>query len=156
MGGDMHNPVVDCVYRAATNAGLEAHRFDFSSSVMTVAVAEATKNLDELRTPIVVVGYSFGALVAAQLTDDRIAAWVLVAPPFGTGSPSLIGIDARPKLILSPSNDQFCAPDMARAQTAAWRNTTVEAVAGADHFLAGGLAQVATRALEFAAATGEP
>lgn len=151
----MHNPVVESVYRGATAAGLDAHRFDFSSSDMGLAVAEAIDHLPDGPTPTVVVGYSFGALVASQLDDERIAAWVLIAPPLGrTADPAPIGTDERPKLVLVPAHDQFCPPDAARAATSDWVSTTVEEVAGADHFLAGGLGTVATRTLDFVATAG--
>lgn len=144
----MHNPVVESVHRAATAAGLAAHRFDFSSSAMDVAVAEALAHLPD--EPTAVVGYSFGALVASRLTDERITGWVLVAPPLDPGAGEApVAADPRPKLLLVPAHDQFCPPAAAREATAGWTATTVEEVAGADHFLAAGLGRVAGRALEF-------
>lgn len=154
MGGDRFNPVVDTVYREATSRGWAAVRFDFSSSDFEVAVAEATSALDLL--PVVpqlgVVGYSFGAAVAARLVTADIDAWALVAPPFGHRFPAddlPVGADNRPKLLLSPEHDQFCPPDAAAMATVAWRNTTVEPVASTDHFLTGFLSRVATRALDW-------
>lgn len=154
MGGDRFNPVVDAVFRAAVGRGWAALRFDFSSSDVPTASAETVEALDLLpAAPFVgVVGYSFGAAIAARLDDERIAAWALIAPPFGARFPAddlHIGADPRPKLLLSPAHDQFCPPDAATAATTSWSNTTVEPVASADHFLAGALDAVATRALDW-------
>lgn len=154
LGGDRFHPVVDAVFRAAVGAGWGACRFDFSSGRADTAVAEALDALDLLpatRTTAV-VGYSFGAAIAAGLVDPRIAGWVLVAPPFGahvSAAALPVGADARPKLLLAPAHDQWCPPAVAAAETAEWTATTVEPVPSADHFLAGATATVAARALEF-------
>jgi alpha/beta superfamily hydrolase len=159
MGGDRFNPVVDAVWRAAVDAGWAAVRFDFSSSDRVAAANEAAWALDLLpSTPVVgLVGYSFGAAIAAGLDDDRIDRWVLVAPPFGSHVPAAdlpAGADERPKLVLVPAHDQFCPPAAASTQTAAWQATTIEPVPGVDHFLAGATRAVADRVLAWLAATG--
>ena len=151
MGGDRHNAVVDAVYRAATARGWAAVRPDLSSSDLAVAGAEAAEALDLLPAgpPLWVVGYSFGAVVASRLLDQRIAGWVLVAPPFGAhvdGAAAAVGGDPRPKLLLVPAHDQFGPPDRVAADTADWATTEREDVPGADHFLAGATARVAERA----------
>ncbi len=154
MGGDRFNPVVDAVFRAATGRGWAALRFDFSSSDLDVAEGEASLALD-LLPPVprlAVVGYSFGAAVAVRVDDPRLAAWALIAPPFGPRFPVAdlpVGADKRPKLMLSPAHDQFCPPDAAVAATEGWVNATVEPVASADHFLTGFLDLVADRALDW-------
>jgi alpha/beta superfamily hydrolase len=160
MGGDRHNAVVDAVFRAATGRGWAAIRPDLSSSDLAVAGAEAIDALELLPDgpPVAVVGYSFGAVVACGLTDPRITAWVLVAPPFGAlfdASAAPIGGDARPKLLLVASHDQFAPPDRVTEATAPWVATESEEVTGADHFLAGATARVAERACDWIAA-GSP
>ncbi len=50
-----------------------------------------------------------------------------------------------------PEHDQFRPPDSAREATADWVNTTVDVVAGADHFFAGRTAKVADLFSAFAA-----
>jgi alpha/beta superfamily hydrolase len=158
MGGNRFNPVVDAIYRRAVAGGLAACRFDFSSSEPSVAISEATQALDLLPSvPATVVGYSFGAAVAAAVTDARIDRWVLVAPPFGRLLPAErlpIGADHRPKLLLVPTHDQFCPPAAAAAEVVGWTATTVEEVPGSDHFLARASAAVASRAMVFV--SGEP
>lgn len=150
-GGDRYNPVVDALYRAAVGEGWAAIRFDFSSSDFDVAQAEAEHALamlpDDL--PIAVFGYSFGSIVAARMVDDRIASWVLVAPPIH-GAPVLpVGAVERPKLLLVPEHDQYCPPPVALTSTESWELAYVERVASADHFLAGATEAVATQAVEF-------
>jgi len=152
-GGNRFNPVVDAIFGAVTGAGWAAIRFDFSSSVVDVAKAEAGEALDRLPggLPLVVAGYSFGAGIATQLLDARIDRWLLVAPLLSAAKLEVdaIAADPRPKLILSPAHDRYCPPADAVAATKGWAATSVEPVDGADHFLGGATAPVAARALEF-------
>ena len=157
MGGDRHNPVVDAVFRAAVARGWAAIRPDLSSSDLAVAGAEAADALALLPAgpPLWVVGYSFGAIVASGLVDERIAGWVLVAPPFGAmfdGASAPIGPDPRPKLVLVAAHDQFSPPARVAEVTGAWAATESDEVPGADHFLAGATARVAERACDWIAA----
>jgi alpha/beta superfamily hydrolase len=151
-GGDRFNPVVDAIFRAAVAEGWAAVRFDFSSSELSQAVAEATDALGRLpkALPLAVAGYSFGGGIATQVLDARIVQWVLVAPPltmvdFPTDA---IASDPRPKLVLSPTRDQYCPPAEAADATATWAATTVEPIDGADHFLAGATRGDAQRAVD--------
>jgi alpha/beta superfamily hydrolase len=154
MGGDRFHPVVGAVFDAAVERGWAACRFDLSSSSLEVAATELAAALDLLPpVPVTVVGYSFGAIVAARSVDARIDRWVLVAPPLGrlvAAGTLPAGADHRPKLLLAPAHDQFCPPSAAAAEVAGWTATTVEEVAGADHFLAGAAAAVADRAMAWA------
>jgi alpha/beta superfamily hydrolase len=129
-------------------------RFDFDSDDIAAGAADAIEAIDLLPAyrggRVVVVGYSFGALVAGQVIDERVSGWVLVAPPLGmvpSGDAASIGSDKRPKLVLTPEHDQFCPPAAARQATVGWPATEAEAVSGADHFLAGATARVAERVI---------
>lgn len=151
-GGDRHNVVVDALWRALTVAGVAAVRFDFGSDEVADGVAEASEALDLLPAgvPLVVAGYSFGAVVGSRVDDDRLVGWALVAPPFGRmlpGSEAPIAADPRPKLLLVPAHDQFCQPQAAKGEVADWEAVTVEEVPSADHFLAGATSAVAERVL---------
>ena len=152
-GGDRFNPVVDACFQAALGAGWAAVRPDFSSSDPATARGEAGAALDLLPdgVPKAVIGYSFGAALAAMLTDESITAWVLIAPPIATASSLPVGADPRPKLLLVPEHDQYCPPAAAAAATEQWDTTYVETVRGADHFLAGATAEVAKQAVTFLA-----
>jgi alpha/beta superfamily hydrolase len=150
MGGNRFNSVVEAFYRALPAAGVSAARFDFPSSDEDAAVARTVEVVRSIPArPLVLVGYSFGASIATLVSDDRLAGWFLVAPPFGLiGSrPVPIADDPRPKALAVPQFDQFSPPSDVRRATGPWVNTTVEAVAGADHFLAGALDLVVTQLL---------
>jgi alpha/beta superfamily hydrolase len=151
-GGDRFNPVVDAIFRAVVAAGWASIRFDFSSSEVPHAVAEAEDALGRLPDgiPLAVAGYSFGGGIATQLLDERIVQWALIAPPLTVlhVPTDAIAADPRPKLVLSPTHDQYCPPASAAEATAGWEATTVEPIEGADHFLAGATKDVAERTVE--------
>jgi len=165
-GGDRHSPVVDALFRALPAAGFAALRFDFRG----VGASEGTHDkgdgerldvaaaLDLLDTmvpgvPLVAAGYSFGAMVTLNVTDVRVVGWLGVAAPLGPnfGRPLAAG-DHRPKRLLVPEHDQFCAPPAAMAATADWTATTTATVPMADHFLMGALGVVADEAVAFVSA----
>src|SRR4051794_13537076 len=137
-GGDRFNPVVDALFRSLPPAGVTAVRFDFSSSDVDVAAAEVREALSLLDVrPLVIIGYSFGADVATTVGDEQVAGWYLIAPPLRlvpAGS-MVAATDERPKGISVPESDQYSPPQRTEAMTAAWPNTTVRTVNGADHFL---------------------
>jgi alpha/beta superfamily hydrolase len=90
--------------------------------------------------PIIVVGWSFGADVALTIHDERIAAWVGIAPPlrFRPGSDyAAVADDARPKLLVLAAHDEFRAPGEIESEVSAWRATSIEVIAGASHFFVG-------------------
>jgi alpha/beta superfamily hydrolase len=152
-GGDRHNIVVDTFFRRLPSAGISVLRFDFRSDDLAAAQADVTAALDRAFAddqPLWLVGYSFGGDVALSAGDSRVAGWIAVAPPFRFGSGDGDGdaasptaaSDERPVLLLAADHDQFNPPDRMREEASTWRNTTVEAIAGADHFMAGATARV--------------
>lgn len=150
-GGDRFNVVVDSLYRALPPAGVTTLRFDFSSSVVPIAAAEAAEVLDRVEVrPVVLIGYSFGADIATTIADDRLAGWFLVAPPLADRALARpVAGDPRPKAITVPSDDQFSSPGRTEHLTESWVNSTVSVVAGADHFLGGRTGVVVDLALEW-------
>ena len=144
-GGDRFNDVVDALFGALPGAGFTTIRFDFRAEhdrgvgERLDAIAAIDAVLDSVadggtgRSPVVLAGYSFGALVALSTRDQRIAAVVAVAPPL---SPTVEAPDV-PTLVLSPRHDQFCPADAAEAIVAEWPDADLQAVESADHFLAG-------------------
>lgn len=164
MGGDMHNPVPAGLARGLAAAGVTAVRLSFRGAgasggehgggdaergdvVAAIgALAEATGDL-----PVVGVGYSFGADVLLGVDDARLDGVVAVAPPLRILPVDVLAAprDGRPTLVLSPAHDQFCDPDHASSVVEGWPSTTVEPVAGCDHFLAGGVQRVVDRVLAF-------
>ena len=142
MGGDRHNHVVGALYQALPRAGFGAACFDFSSSDISRAVADTTSAIDAVEqdapgTTVVIVGYSFGAMVATQVTDQRVAGWFLVAPPLAHAPATTIGNDPRPKGIAAAEHDAYTSPAQVDDITTAWTATERVVIPGADHFLGG-------------------
>ncbi len=162
-GGDRHNPVVDALFHALAGAGLAVLRFDFrgvgrsegshdGGAAERLDVAAGIELIEPFAGdhPIVLAGYSFGALVVLDVADPRVAGWFAVAPPLATATAApLAATDHRPKHLAVPEHDQFTPPAVAVELTATWTATTVEVVTMADHFLVGRAAAVADSAVAF-------
>jgi alpha/beta superfamily hydrolase len=168
-GGNMDNVVVDAVVRALAAAGTATLRFDFrgvrQSDGQHGGGAEerldVAAGLDAVAPfagagPLLLAGYSFGALVALAVTDPRLDGWYAVAPPLSGADPAsvLAASDHRPKLVEAAEHDQYTPPAAMAVATAGWAATTVETVPMADHFLAGATAVVAERAAAFLRSLG--
>ena len=159
-GGDRFNPVIDALFRALPEHGFHAVRFDFRGAGDSggdhddgdserLDVAAAVDFLAPFSDDIWSIGYSFGSIVAMNVVEPRVSGWVAVAPPLADGSPVLAGRDPRPKLLLVPEHDQFCPTSSARERSREWPNTTIDEVAGTDHFLQGRLSSVVENAVGF-------
>jgi alpha/beta superfamily hydrolase len=163
-GGSMRSLVTSELFRALPPTGVATLRFNFRG----VEGSEGTHGggvderhdvvaaIDRLRAstpaaPLVLAGWSFGADVSASVLDERLAGWFLIAPPLRVlpARDFVVGPDPRPKHLAVPEHDMFRPPESAREATADWVNTTVEEIAGADHFLVGRTAKVATSLLAF-------
>ena len=157
-GGTMRSLVTSELFRSLPERGVAVVRFNFrgvegSEGTHGHGVDEQhdiVAGLDALAErapglPMVIAGWSFGADVALTVVDPRLAGWFLIAPPLRVVpiESMLAAHDPRPKHLAVPEHDQFRPPESAREATADWTNTTVDAVAGADHFFAGRTAKVA-------------
>jgi alpha/beta superfamily hydrolase len=145
-GGDRFNHVVTALFDALPTAGIAALRFDFRSEFSggPGERLDAIAAIDEVAAavpgvPIVALGYSFGALIALGLGDDRVAALVLVAPPLAMGPQT--AAPSVPALVLTPRHDQFSPPATSDPIVEAWaehgavvQHHTIEM---ADHSLVG-------------------
>jgi len=166
-GGSMRSLVTSELFRSLPAAGIATLRFNFrgvegSEGAFGGGVAErhdvvaAIDRLCELSDvrPLVLAGWSFGADVSASVVDDRLAGWFLIAPPLRMlpAHEFVAGFEPRPKVLAVPENDMFRPPDSAREATADWVNTTIEVVAGADHFLVGRTAKVTESLIDFVGA----
>tara|TARA_R110002110_G_scaffold406000_1_gene625483 strand:+ start:80 stop:718 length:639 start_codon:yes stop_codon:yes gene_type:complete len=163
-GGNRHNNVVQALFDALPTAGVAALRFDFRADFDDgrgeQLDAMAALNALEVRLPglaLIATGYSFGAAIVSALDDVRITTKVLVAPPLASmptdrgptdRGPRVRGMDV-PTLVLTPTHDQFSAPDATEAIISDWPQTTHETIASTDHFLNGRTALVAERAVAF-------
>lgn len=102
-GGDMYNHVVTACCDAVEKVGGSALRFNFRGTGRSEgAYDNGVGELEDARAavafvreavpdcPLVVIGYSFGAMIGARLADQGLAAMVLVSPPTMAGAlPSL-------------------------------------------------------------------
>jgi alpha/beta superfamily hydrolase len=139
-GGNRFHPFIEALFRRLPESGVSAIRFDFTSAEPSVATAEVAASMDEGSTrwpglPVLLVGYSFGAGIAAGVGDERVAGWYLLAPPAAMLADAPIGPDRRPKRIVAPELDQFSPPAAIEHVVAGWEMTTVATVPNADHFL---------------------
>ena len=146
-GGSRFHPFIDGLYHHLPERGVGAVRFDFTSASATAAREQVGGALDYGSTrwpdrPAVMVGYSFGAGVAAGVDDERSIGWYLLAPQTSALSSAAIGNDARPKLIAVPERDQYSPPTAVQPVIAGWRETTVIVVPGVDHFLGAAVAGI--------------
>lgn len=160
-GGDRHNHVVRAFQRAAWEADCHSIAVNFRGVGMSggthdngdaerldLAAACDLAGMIEPDTDIVMAGYSFGAIVALNVTHPGIASWVAVAPPLSmTSSVPTSARHHRHKSLWMCQHDQFTDVDAARAIAAEWTNTTVHRIDGVDHFIAVGADKVAAGAL---------
>jgi uncharacterized protein len=139
-GGDRFHPFINTLFLRLPAASVSAIRFDFSTAATAEARDEviAAINVGTERWPqlsVIIAGYSFGAGIAATVDDPRIAGWYLLAPPSVMLAHSAIGDDPRPKAVLVPEHDQFSTPETVEQLIGGWRSTTMDTLAGTDHFL---------------------
>jgi alpha/beta superfamily hydrolase len=151
MGGDRHHPLVVELATRLSAAGVTALRLDLLDPSVPTAAAALEAEVDGLRTEtaaerVLLVGYSWGAAVAAHAAPDGLAARVLVAPPV-----TMLDLPARPEpaLVLVPAHDQYGPPGDVEAALGSWPDATVEVVPGCDNFLAGAVARISERAVSW-------
>ena len=136
-GGDMHNNVVMAARDAALDAGLSCLRFNFRGTGLSAGsfddgrgevddLIRATRSVGQ---PALIIGYSFGAYVAAQYLQNAKLPAILIAPPtLMMQHPSLKGRDV---WLISGSQDELCDRDALDALADLNRIITQS---GVDHF----------------------
>jgi alpha/beta superfamily hydrolase len=160
-GGDRHNHVVRALQTAAFAAGCHSIAPDFrgaggsfgdhdngDSERLDLAAACQMIDLVEDSVPVVMAGYSFGSVVAMNVTTPDIAGWLAVAPPVPMMTDGVLAAAShRPKHILLPRHDQFSTVEAIDALTSTWANTTVTVLESVDHFIAAGAEDACTAGL---------
>lgn len=163
-GGDRFNTVVQALARGLASVGVASICFDFRGAggssgehdkgraerLDVRAAVDAALAL-EPGVPLLVCGYSFGAMTVLGTSVPEAAAIVVVAPPLGAmalpdGPSSASGAPACPVLVLAPQHDQFAPPDAVRAAVADWPAVELVELAGTDHFCNGSMGLVAQHA----------
>ena len=171
-GGSMSSKLIPALQRALVAGGWAALRFNFrgvgrsegSFEGGTGEVGDVEGALARVRevgsVRIVVIGWSFGALVAlnAVARDPDVAAYVGIAPPVraafqGTFTlpdvGSLDGWEAR-ALFVCGTEDPFCRPEDLRSLAAQIPSSDVRVVDGADHFFSEQLDELGALVTAFA------
>jgi uncharacterized protein len=149
MGGDRHHPLVVTLAEGLAAAGVAALRLDLHDPDFATSSEALSKIADELRLEVgvdrlLLVGYSWGAVVTARTSVDGVAARLLIAPP-------VAHVDLEPKpeptLVLVPAHDQYGPPAEVERVMGSWPDATVEVIDGCDHFVAGAIARISDRAV---------
>jgi len=154
-GGDMYNPVVECIQQACRDAGFTTLRFNFRGTGKSQGIHDnGVGERDDVRAAIAYLlnngvetmdlfGYSFGAWVNAGIATDAYHNTIMVAPPvafidYGTPQP-MPGLT----LVVAGSEDDIAPPEMIRPMLESWNpGAAFEIVRGADHFFWGYLDQL--------------
>ncbi|OGO50792.1 MAG: hypothetical protein A2148_03685 [Chloroflexi bacterium RBG_16_68_14] len=145
-GGDMENNVVLAACRALAGRGFAALRFNFRGVGRSdgafdqgqgerddvraaLAYLGALPEVDEQRMGL--AGYSFGAMMAAEVASAALRALALVSPPIAHSD---LRVDwGCPALLLGGEQDPIAPADRLRALAEA-RGVELRIISGADHF----------------------
>lgn len=151
-GGTMRSIVISALFDALPARGVTCLRFNFRGVEGSTGFfdegkgerADALTAIDALATevgpsvPLFVAGWSFGADVTLSLLDDRVRAWLAIAPPLHfTDERPPVADDPRPKRLVLAQHDEVKAPEEVERAVHDWRATTLEIVPGASHFFVG-------------------
>lgn len=150
-GGSMRSIVISELFRALPERDVACLRFNFRGVERSTGThdegraecADAGAAIDALAgsvppsTPVVLAGWSFGGDVALSVHDERLAAWLVIAPPLHFAQVGPVAADPRPKHLVLAEHDEYRSPDEIIAATSDWIATTVEVVSGASHFFVG-------------------
>ena len=143
-GGDMRNHVVSGICDAVSARGGTALRFNFRGADGSEGryddgrgeASDARAALREVRAlvpgaPVVMAGYSFGAMVASSIAaTEEIAGLVLISPPVAHGSLAPLP-EGLPVLIVTGERDAISPSEAVRAMESP--SVRVMVVPGADH-----------------------
>jgi uncharacterized protein len=170
-GGDMENPVVIRVAEVAREAGLATLRFNFrgvgastgqhdggrgEQGDVQAALGHLASALG-LRARIAAAGYSFGALVVAEVAsrDHELAGVALIAPALGLRVPAnlagLAGVRG-PVLVVAAGADEYCPPAALQGLRQDVPSATIEVIDRANHFFLGRLYPLGQAVAPWAAA----
>ena len=170
-GGDRFNMVTQACFDALADRGVRTLRFDFRDALRSPS-SDPTTGLDlaahdvraaigavgaSAECPLLIIGYSYGALAALAPTGEQqetkhLAALALIAPPLSV--PAVQLTTPIPTLLAVPEHDQFCPPEAAHAAVASWPDEVrvgveIQTIPMADHFLAGQVATTVERVVDW-------
>ncbi len=153
-GGDMDNPVVIRAAEVAQAAGYATLRFNFRGAGTSEGVHDKGRGEQEdvraamaalathlpAGSRVGVMGYSFGAAMAARATRPSVpeAPLGLIAPPLGMYDFDFLQTSPGRLLLVAGTADAYC-PVEALHRLAAITSAEERIVEGADHFFFGKL-----------------
>lgn len=160
-GGDRSHHVVRALQLAAWELNCHSIAINFrgvgysggehdngDSERLDLVAACELADMMEPDADIIMAGYSFGAVVALNVTHPLISAWIGIAPPVPLmSSTPTASSHHRPKFLFAPEHDQYSTPSQLRAHVSSWSSTTVGEIQGVDHFIAVGARDIAHTAL---------
>jgi alpha/beta superfamily hydrolase len=163
-GGTMRSIVISALFDALPAHGTACLRFNFRGvessegthdfgNLERVDAETAVRELAGLLppgTPLILTGWSFGADMALSVRDQRVTAWMAIAPPLATVH-DLDGltVDPRPKLLALAQHDEYRDPAEVTKIAESWASTEVHVVGGASHFFMGRTDRLAQLASDY-------
>ena len=157
-GGTMHNKVVFQVARAMHDLGLPVLRFNFRGAGLSEGVHDQGRGeRDDVRAaldwlaqafpakPIVLAGFSFGALVGLEVgcQDHRVRELIALGLPVNRNDCAFLRDCAKPRLFLHGSQDQYGEIDKLRLLVASLPEPKrLVVVPDVDHFFTGKIEEV--------------
>lgn len=153
-GGDMRNPVVECLQMVYRVRGFTTLRFNFRGVGNSEGVyADGAGELNDVLAAVDylsglgifgldLAGYSFGAWVNAKVPSDKkeIRRSIMVSPPAAFVDFSPIRSMPTLSLVVTGSRDDIAPADEIRPLLSTWNPAAVfEIIEGADHFFWGHL-----------------
>jgi alpha/beta superfamily hydrolase len=163
-GGTMRSIVIGALFDALPAAGITCLRFNFRGVERSTGahddgrgelldVRAALDTVTDARAgnePVELAGWSFGADMTLATHDDRLAAWLAIAPPLRFAADfDAVARDARPKQLVLGQHDEFRDPASVVEATEDWHATEIEVIAGASHFFVGRTDRVVDAARAF-------
>ncbi|MEX1145893.1 MAG: hypothetical protein WEE69_11370 [Acidimicrobiia bacterium] len=151
-GGTMRSLVIGALFEGLPDIGAVTLRFNFrgveaSTGVHDGGRAERDDASAAVRalapmlpadSPLVLVGWSFGADIALSVLDPEVTSWVAIAPSLRLiADLDAVARDPRHKLLVLAEHDEVCPPSEAAAIADTWSHVDVEVVGGASHFFVG-------------------
>lgn len=151
-GGDMHNRVITTALKSAHEEGFSTLRFNFrgvgnsggsySEGIgemedVETAIEFLGSKLKDSGSPILVLGYSFGAWVGlpVALESERVKGMVAVSPPLEMFDFGFLKGCRKKKLIIGGDRDLYCPSSLLKdwfEQLKEPKSLTI--IQGADHF----------------------
>lgn len=151
-GGDMHNLVISTAVDAANREGFSTLRFNFRGvgrsggsygegvgerEDVKAAIDHLFSSLGHSDSPLILLGYSFGAWAALPvgIQDNRVKGMVAIAPPLELYDFGFLEKSKKQKFLIAGDQDFFCPmPLLKRWFERLEEPKSLAMIEGTDHF----------------------